>query len=325
VGAAAAAAGAGLVVPAADTTVNESLASLAQPPAEPAPTTPLPAAPAASSEVPAAPPTTQAPTAPPPGVGAPAPAAPTAGGGASGPDRRGLFAIGATVGLIALAVIGFVVFAGGDDDSGEADPVPTEVPVEEDPVDDPDDATTGGDENDGEENGGDTAGTEPDDDTPGTEPDDDTDPVDPATTVADTTTTTTTLPPDEDCEPALARDRWVCLTEVALDGDDLVVTYEAEFLGEALSIGAGLHLHVFGNHQEPEQAGNNLATGGSWEVIEDVDEFRISLANASVFPEGTVSDKICAVVADARPERVGAPGHNWYDADNGNCLPIPTV
>ena len=89
----------------------------------------------------------------------------------------------------------------------------------------------------------------------------------------------------------------------------------------APSIDSGVHLHVFGDDVEPVNAGNNGPSPAGWQVIQDADEFRIALDNG-IFANDPA--KICALVADARPERVGV-AHGYYDATNGNCLPIPTA
>ena len=141
-------------------------------------------------------------------------------------------------------------------------------------------------------------------------------------TTTTTTTTTTTLPPDEDCAIAQELDIWVCLEAIALEGDTYVIDYTGEFAGETLVISSGMHLHVFGDHQEASLAGNNVQPSGDWQVIDTPDQFSIALTNANVLAEGT--DRICALVADARADRVGGTAHSYYDVENGNCIPIPT-
>jgi hypothetical protein len=83
-----------------------------------------------------------------------------------------------------------------------------------------------------------------------------------------------------------------------------------------------VHLHVYGSDIEAINAGSGGPDPGGWQVIESVDEIRLALDNQAVF--GNNPDKVCALVTDARAERVGS-AHNYYDPTNGNCLPIPSA
>ena len=101
-----------------------------------------------------------------------------------------------------------------------------------------------------------------------------------------------------------------------------MIEYSGEFGGETLSFSSGIHLHVFGNHVAPENAGAQaLGQPSAWRVVEDAIEFRVETDAQDIF-DGT-DTKLCAVVADARAGRVGG-AHFYYDADGGNCLTLPT-
>lgn len=136
-----------------------------------------------------------------------------------------------------------------------------------------------------------------------------------------TTTTTTTVPVDEDCAVAQTLEQWVCFESVSLESGVYVITYSGEFGGETLNTSSGIHLHVFGNHVAPENAGGQ-ATGhpSTWRVVDSIGEIRVEVDAPDVF-DGT-DTKICAVVADARGSRVGSP-HFYYDDEGGNCLTLP--
>ena len=149
----------------------------------------------------------------------------------------------------------------------------------------------------------------------------------PATLPPVVSTTTTTIPADEDCTIAQTLDQWVCLESISLEagpaGDVYVIEYSGEFGGETLSFSSGIHLHVFGNHVEPENAGAQaLGLPSAWRVVEDPFEIRVETDAQDIF-DGT-DTKVCAVVADARASRVGG-AHFYYDAEGGNCLTLPAV
>ncbi len=149
----------------------------------------------------------------------------------------------------------------------------------------------------------------------------------PATLPPVVSTTTTTIPADEDCTIAQTLDQWVCLESISLEagpaGDVYVIEYSGEFGGETLSFSSGIHLHVFGNHVEPENAGAQaLGLPSAWRVVEDPFEIRVETDAQDIF-DGT-DTKVCAVVADARASRVGG-AHFYYDAEGGNCLTLPAA
>jgi len=198
---------------------------------------------------------------------------------------------GAALVLVAIVVVAVVALAGG----GDNEPPATAG-------DEP-----GSDIDTGDENGEDTVTTTSEEAATTT------------TTEEAATTTTTTIPVDEDCTNITTLERWVCLESVQIDGTDLVVTYTGEFGGEELAFSSGTHLHVFGNDIDPVNAGSNGPNPATWELFDTADEFRIALDSAILASD---PDKICARVADARPERVGT-AHGLYDPNDGNCLPIP--
>lgn len=55
-------------------------------------------------------------------------------------------------------------------------------------------------------------------------------------------------PADEQCTDEIkSNERWVCLTGARFDGDQLVVSYQAEWAGGTPSISNGFHLHIWGS------------------------------------------------------------------------------
>jgi len=224
------------------------------------------------------------------------PASPTA--------TRKISVIAAVVVLVGVAVAGVLLLFFRDDSTDESSAQREDTPVpelEETPV------------------------TENPDPTPA--------PTTAPTTVPVTVATTaplivsTTVPADEDCSIAQTLDQWVCLESISLEdgasGAVYVITYTGEFGGETLSNSSGMHLHVFGNDVAPENAGAQaLGQPSTWRLFDTVDEIRVEISAQNVF--GGTDTKVCAIVADARAQRVGG-SHFYYDSEGGNCLTLPTA
>jgi molecular chaperone DnaK len=180
-------------------------------------------------------------------------------------------------------------------------------------------AVTRDTDTDGDQTGGGTQETvTPDDqaDNPG----DAVDPVD-EETAAPVEESQEPVPLDEQCtEEIQSNERWVCITSAVMEGDQLVVDYDAEWAGSIPDISTGFHLHLYGGdgttppaHLMGNQAGDDA---GSW-VIKD--ELPAVLTPDNLAEAVGDQPKVCARIAQA--------GHGLVPDANGgyntgNCFPI---
>jgi molecular chaperone DnaK len=129
------------------------------------------------------------------------------------------------------------------------------------------------------------------------------------------------LPPDEQCtEEIRSNERWVCLTSAVMEGDQLVVDYQAEWAGEIPNITNGFHLHIYGgdgttppDHLMGNQAGDQAL---AW-VIKDEQPAILTPDNIAE----AVGDqpKVCARIANGEHGLVQDINGGY---NTGNCVPI---
>jgi actin-like ATPase involved in cell morphogenesis len=224
-------------------------------------------------------------------TGPPAPPAPR-GGGPAKKRPIGLL-VGAGLAVAVLAALAIAIAGGGGDDAGDATSTTTAAPT-----------------------------TAPDDTAASTTASDSTGAV---TTVApETTLPATTLPLDEQCTDTIkANVRWVCLTSATIEGDNLVIAYEASDGGVPFAVNGGFHLHVYGGDGTAPDAsvmGTQALPNqrGAW-YVEDQNPSVRAVTSADFLNAIGLNTKVCARIADANHALV-TDGSGGFAT--GNCVPI---
>jgi actin-like ATPase involved in cell morphogenesis len=133
------------------------------------------------------------------------------------------------------------------------------------------------------------------------------------------------IPPDEQCTDEIKQNtRWVCLTKATLDGERIVIEYEAEFADASPTINGGFHLHIYGGDgttPADETMGIQSSSPGKW-YVEDKNpsirrvtgrDFRTAIGDAP---------KVCARIATAAHALVPDANGTFK---TGNCVPIKRV
>jgi hypothetical protein len=140
------------------------------------------------------------------------------------------------------------------------------------------------------------------------------------TTVAPSTTTKPTTAPDAWCDSASGR--CARISDIALEGDHYVATYEVKNFDPVIfQNGQGTpddhHVHFFLDTVPPEDAGTNSAHPGVWVVWD-----RAKGGGELKFDQATPADaqakgahKLCVLVADS---------HHGVEQGSGNCVDLPT-
>jgi hypothetical protein len=142
--------------------------------------------------------------------------------------------------------------------------------------------------------------------------------------VAPETTPPATLPPDEQCTDATkANVRWVCLTSATIEGDNLVISYEASDGGVPFDVNGGFHLHVYGGDgttPDPAVMGTQALPSerGAW-YVEDQNPSVRAVTSADYLNAIGLNPKVCARIADANHALVPDSSGGFV---TGNCVPI---
>lgn len=127
-------------------------------------------------------------------------------------------------------------------------------------------------------------------------------------------------PADEQCTDEIkSNERWVCLTGARFDGDQLVVSYQAEWAGGTPSISNGFHLHIWGSDgKDPADhtMGTHADERGDW-VIKD--QQPAVLKATEVAEVVGAQPKVCARIANTSHALVPDSDANYV---TGNCVPI---
>jgi molecular chaperone DnaK len=147
----------------------------------------------------------------------------------------------------------------------------------------------------------------------------------PGTSAPATTAAAPVVPADEQCSDAIkSNPRWVCLTNATLDGEKIVIEYEAEWNGSNPSISNGFHLHIYGGdgREPPDRImGTHANNPGDW-YVED-EQPSVKSVGSDEFRNAGLADaeKVCARIARSGHQLVkDASGKNTYRT--GNCVPI---
>lgn len=243
----------------------------------------------------------------PPAEGTPPPIdpAPSPAGDDGGSGKRWLFA-GVAAAVLAIAGFAFALTSGGgggDDGNvtaGGADDTETDAGTTEDDA-------------------GDDGAVDPDPTaTPVPEATATPEPI--PTPTAGPTATPVPIPtptPDPDLLPCPAdASRCIEVTDIMLDGDSLVVTWNA--LGFTPARSGGFHAHFFWNDQAPESAGNNAANFGApvgdWAAV-DAQPYSSATQGQGLSAKPAAADKFCVTVANS--------SHGLDDPSLFQCLDIP--
>jgi len=137
------------------------------------------------------------------------------------------------------------------------------------------------------------------------------------------TSPTRTVPADERCTPAIKRNpRWVCLTEATLDGQKIVIHYQAAFGGSLPTVHGGFHLHIYGGDgtsPAEEVEGRQSATPGRWYVEDENPSVRMVNGHDFQTAIGLDAKKVCARIAKGNHELVPDDRGGFH---TGNCVPI---
>jgi actin-like ATPase involved in cell morphogenesis len=135
----------------------------------------------------------------------------------------------------------------------------------------------------------------------------------PATSVSPTTnpvaTTVEIIPPS-----SVPAGPFVRLTDVSLDDGMYLATYEVT--GYVPQVDGGpdsLHIHLYLNDVEPENAGTTGPFPGTWDITDEPISFRTSVSPADAAARGAT--QLCALVATVT--------HGVFDPDSGTCLDLP--
>jgi hypothetical protein len=130
------------------------------------------------------------------------------------------------------------------------------------------------------------------------------------------------VPLDEQCTDKIkSNPRWVCLTSATVQGDRLVIEYDAEWAGDTPTIQNGFHLHIYGSDgQNPSEdvMGRHAGNPGVWH-IDDRDPVVLQTGNDDY--QALIGDypKVCARIARARHFLVKDSDGGYH---TGNCIPI---
>lgn len=122
---------------------------------------------------------------------------------------------------------------------------------------------------------------------------------------------------DERCTANVqAQPNFGCITSAFWDGTNIQASYfsSADFGGPALSVGSGLHLHLYASSFEPTQVGTAgpFSDGsGSWQVYDTPEQITVSLGQLGV---AEVPEKLCALIANQV--------HTIESLNSGTCWPI---
>ncbi|MFS8521398.1 MAG: Hsp70 family protein [Micromonosporaceae bacterium] len=148
-------------------------------------------------------------------------------------------------------------------------------------------------------------------------------PSEESTPPADTGSTAPEQPADEQCTDAIrSNPRWVCLTSARVDGNELVIEYEADFAGDTPNVDGGYHLHLYGGDgTEPpdEVMGTHAAHQGRWQVDDRPSPLRYTLDHPFVVDIVGDQPKVCARIANGQHALVEAVNGGYT---TGNCVPI---
>lgn len=122
---------------------------------------------------------------------------------------------------------------------------------------------------------------------------------------------------DERCtELVMNQPSWGCITAAFWDGANITGTYfsSADLGGAPLSIGSGLHLHLYASSFEKEQVGQPgpFSDGsGDWQVYDTAETITVSLGQLGV---AEVPEKLCALIANQV--------HTIESLNSGTCWPV---
>lgn len=122
---------------------------------------------------------------------------------------------------------------------------------------------------------------------------------------------------DERCtEIVQTQPNFGCLTSAFWDGSNIQGSYlsSADFGGPALSVGSGLHLHLYASSFDPSQVGTPgpFSDGsGDWQVYDTPELIVVSLSQLGV---SEVPEKLCALIANQV--------HTIESLNSGTCWPI---
>lgn len=138
-------------------------------------------------------------------------------------------------------------------------------------------------------------------------------------------TTATSLPTDASASCPRAAPMFACITQITLNGQNLVVDYEVGGYEPSLEPSAAgptpgsHHIHFFFDTVKPEDAGSQSQHAGMWRVWALPSPYTNPPQNngdngfvLSDIPDGAT--KLCSLVAD---------NLHAVTLDTGNCVPLP--
>ena len=131
------------------------------------------------------------------------------------------------------------------------------------------------------------------------------------------------IPADEQCTDSItSNERWVCITSARVEGDNLVIEYQAEWAGEEPNKSRGFHVHFYGTDLSggappADIMGEHAAHPGEW-YMEDQQPSVHRLDSKEVQALRNMP-KVCARISNSNhglvPDSDGGFG-------TGNCAPI---